>query len=570
MKALKRMTMIMGMVSLLIGCGGGGSSGSDTQDPASTGITGLISCLTTDPSVAYVASYGDDANPGDCDNPLASIQTAISLADGVVVDKVYVSFGVYFESIKLVSGVSVYGGYSPGFDLHDANIFETVIVASSPTIEKPGAVNAINLSGASSGSVTFDGFTIFGFDSSIAGQASYGIYLSDSDTTVQVTGNVIHAGNGRDGADGEVGLPGNSGSPGQNGTAALDLTVVHGLALGACTPLYNSSGGMGGLSTYNGIDASGGSGGERTCPVFDDITLETSLPVLSESGASGMNGGAVGGIAGRDVYQQAFSCDGYEIFDDLSGNSWPVEATASTDGDNGSHGLGGTVSLSSEGSIINGLWVPNASNFGQSGSHGGGGGGGGSGAGAAIHDSCISKGWQGDNMGGTGGGGGAGGQGGAGGIPGIGGGASIGILVTFSSSPTTLPTITANEIYGGQGGDGGHGGYGGLGGKGGIGGPGGSGSSFRQNPLNPVYPAFSGGYGGKGGDGGHGGGGGGGTGGPVYGIYLSNPGILDASGWLTQNTFSDQGIAGTGGIGGYSIFNSGLNGIDGITSNGNF
>lgn len=552
---------VLPLLFLLSACDSGSSSSTPSSSPPDTSL----SCLgTPSQDAVYVSYYGNDSWVGDCDNPLASIQAGIDLAVTSGATQVYVTTGVYSESVTLAAGISVYGGYAPRFPSRDSTTFLTMLVAAPPTGAKPGAVNAIGLNSGTPGSVIFDGIEVFASDANGSGEASYGFYLYDSDDDVTLSNNVIYAGTGGDGSDGSAGIDGANGPAGSAGSNALDLLVTYSVAVGACTIAQHAAGAVGGSANYGGTDASGGNGGGRTCPVYDSVTTMATIPPdISEYGTTGHNGGGLGGAAGQDVWQQQLSCTGYAVFGEMVGG----------DGGNGSSGVDGTSGTGvndSSGTVVTGLWSAAVAASGGDGAHGSGGGGGGSGAGAAVHASCASVGFEGDNLGSTGGGGGAGGQAGTGGVGGESGGASVGIFVAYSVLPASLPTLSGNSIYGGRGGDGGRGGSGGKGGIGGSGGAGGTGVTSYVSTPDPVFPSYSAGSGGNGGNGGHGGGGGGGAGGPAYGIYLSNYGVLDASAWKTGNTFTQAGVGGQGGSGGLSLGSNGSAGIDGLAQDTNY
>lgn len=489
--------------------------------------------------------------------PCASVGQGLAEAVVSTRSQVRVAGGAYSESVALVEGISLLGGYNPATWGRDGSL--TALFGQSPTIELPGAVNAIGLSGLAAGSVTLDGFTVIAADALLASESSYGIYLSDSDETLLLSNNIILAGRGANGADGVSGTDGPQGSAGGLGVDALDLYEAYGVDDHNCTAVNHSPGGAGGLMDCQGTATSGGDGGERRCPAFDGS--QTSPPSPSESGQSGQNGGGSGGAAGRDVYHQAYSCLGFASYGALEGDF-------GSDGPGGVDGASGEAPAAGTGAIIGGVWAPNAGTAGGDGSHGGGGGGGGSGAGAYVHASCYSD-YAYDNLGGSGGGGGSGGCGGSGGASGTSGGASFGIFVVFTAAPASVPTIVDNEIQLGIGGNGGHAGHAGNGGLGGLGGAGGAGGFPTFDPPDETYPSFPGGPGGRGGQGGHGGGGGGGAGGTAYGIFAWNSGTADLSSWSSDNTFLG-GHAGVGGAGGISLANAGEDGPDGLVMPTNF
>lgn len=514
----------------------------------------------------FVARNGDDAWPGTREEPKRTVQAGIvaAFADGK--RDVYVATGVYREAIVLAPGIGVYGGYSADFRVRDTARYESAVMAPAPVTGRPGAVNAIGISGGLPGTTVFDGFTVFAFDERRPGMSSYGVYLRNSDMTVRISNNVLVGGSGGPGARGADGIDGANGVAGQPGTNALDVLDAFGVA-GHCTSKtqYLSPGGAFGAFQCGGVNVSGGLGGNRTCPQLVTGSNDTpEPPVASEFGAAGLNNllmGA-GGTPGRDVYHQSYSCDGYSTLGAVEGGN-------GLDGDTGTNGVSGNGCRNAQGTVNGGVWVPLNATAGTTGIPGGGGGGGGSGGGAWSHTSCNSKGFGWDNFGGTGGGGGSGGCQGTAGQPGTGAGGAFTVFVVFESAPLTVPWIEGNEVAGGVGGPGGAGGNGGVGGAGGAGALGGA-AGGGYSPPSPTYPAFQGGKGGSGGRGGHGGGGGGGCGGPAFGIFATGATGVDLSDWRLGNQFTDPGEGGEGGLGGFSLGNPGGDGVDGIAAHANF
>jgi len=503
----------------------------------------------------FVSKNGDDSNPGSIAAPKLTIQEAIDVSASQGNIDIYVSNGTYVEQISLAPGTQLYGGYSSNFSSHDPINYETIIESPMPSLY-PGTVNCLDITTAT----IISNFIINGYDNSAPSGTSYAIYIRDCDDGMQISNNIIYGGTGGDGIAGTKGLDGPDGQPGSAGTESLDLFYTYGLAEHVCDPNYHSPGGLGGIMNCNEVNTSGGNGGIRVCPEWDNIGEMTYPPVIEENGQDGQNGGAVGGQAGWDVYHAAFSCEGFESYGILEGE----DGQDGGDGNYGNAGLGGDTS----GSVINSLWQSISGLAGQNGQHGGGGAGGGSGGGAYVHSSCFSKLYGYDNLGGTGGGGGSGACGGEGGTVGTSGGSSFGIFMTYSFPPISSPIIINNTIYIGNGGNGSDGGIGSVGGTGGDGAPGGSGTYVTES-VDPTYPSFTGGNGGNGGDGGHGGGGGGGAGGSAYGIYSFGHGGMNLSNYNVSNSFS-PGSAGVGGQGGYSSGNSGQAGNAGNASDTNF
>jgi hypothetical protein len=291
-------------------------------------------------------------------------------------------------------------------------------------------------------------------------------------------------------------------------TAGSVLGSVAGANGGAGTP-----GGDGEAGGWGSVGAGGTSGGGGYSPVGGCFGGDGGAGGTAD-GEAGLDGGCWGGAGGEaGIY--------YEDYTEPAGDGTNgAEGSVGTDGENGE--VFGTVSQYG--------YYPSNGWLGTDGTAGTGGGGGGGGGGDLT------------NGGGGGGGGGGAGQGGGTGDGGMGGGASIGILITG----TTTLDAAYNEITTGDGADGGDGGIGGVGGNGGSGGPRGWGTAG--------FPGMAG-VGGDGGAGGRGGHGGAGGGGPSIGIYIG-PGAALTN---TANTFN-IGSPGTGGTSG-----GGVKAPDGLT-----
>ncbi len=513
----------------------------------------------------FVAKDGSDENDGFYGRPKLTIEAGIQAALDEGLRDVYVATGIYAESLVLPVGIALYGGYRGDFRRRDPIAYEVALFPSDVAADRPGTVNAIEIAGGPAGSTVLAGFSIFGLAEARPGASSYAVYVRNCDATLRLSENRIFGGRGGDGARGSDGGDGTAGGAGSAGIAALDLYAAYGVSGHACLPVHHSAGGTGGQGSCAAVAVAGGAGGNRVCPTYDGDS--TGVPVASENGTNGQNGGALGGAAGRDVYHQRFQCEGYNTYG-------PVEGGNGTDGAAGASGLSGGGCADRDGSVLAGVFVPAAGNGGGSGAAGGGGGGGGSGGGAYSEDSCFSKGYGWDNLGGSGGGGGAGGCPGTAGTAGTGGGGAFGIFVVFDAAPLTVPDIRDNEFSGGAGGAGGNGGNGGTGGGGGTGGLGGAGGGTGEEPVGDprlmVYPAFKGGKGGSGGRGGDGGGGGGGCGGPAIGLFVSNAPAESIEAWRAGNAFGALGTGGRGGEGGFSLGQPGGDGLAGLATSVNF
>ncbi|MBK6900846.1 MAG: hypothetical protein IPH09_16875 [bacterium] len=450
--------------------------------------------------------------------PCRSIGYGLQRAQLIGRTTVYVADGRYGESVNLLGGVSLRGGYRPDtWERHLASTATSIVGAAGAGHRKTVVGNGIT------GSTTVEGFVIYGQSATTAGANSYAVWLRNAGG-LSLRDNVIIAGSGGMGADGTAGANGASGANGANG-----LDAVSSGSTGCSLP--PRLGGAGGSSTCGATNVSGGAGGGVRC---------TPSPYVEYSGLDGFVGygpsSGSGGDAGDDSRLQSGTCT-------LPGN--PTYGLAGAAGGFGTAGGGGNGGTAPSGTVSAGEWLGYAGTAGAAGVPGSGGGGGGGGGGSdGIAPSY-------DTLGATGGGGGAGGCGGGGGAAGLAGGGSFGVFVTDGSAPS----ITNNWIYLGSGGVGGRGGSGGGGAMGGSGGLGGE-------VVLPLFCAGDAGDGGDGGDGGHGGGGGGGAGGVAFGIYVGS--VAGAPNYALANQFQG-GAGGSGGGGGPSLGNPGTGGVTGAS-----
>jgi hypothetical protein len=499
--------------------------------------------FTLDGTGIYVAGDDptavDDANcglgptgTGGTNHPCLTITHGLARAQALGKKTVYVADATYTESVTLVSGISLLGGYHETSWIRHLASTDTTIDGVMSLGSHDITVNATNITAAT----TFEGFVVRGSENAKAGGNSYAIYVTGSNASLAIQNNQIFAGRGGPGAAGASGANGGAGAAGGPYLAATyDAFQVTG---GVCPSSANRGAYGGGQTTCAGVAVNGGNGGGINCSPVQNTQNSTSIaPATGGSVGTGGSGGAAGTAGGR----------GYDAT--LVGNQCSVPFTGTPPnqtllnpyGLNGNPGgVGGaaggvTGCLAPIGFIQNGHWTAGAGPSGNIGSSGGGGGGGGAGGGAICQGCTVGN--KDDMLGGHGGGGGAGGCGGNGGMGGGGGGGAFAIYIFGGAAPT----IAGNSIELGAGGAGGTGGIGGAGGLGGSGSQGGLNTSF--------FCAGNAGRGGDGGNGGPGSGGGGGCGGAAFGIYTNSVGTPSYCG---SNAMSGGtgGIAGSGGSSG--------------------
>jgi len=513
-------------------------------------------------NAVFVAKDGDDANNGSITSPMLTIQAGLEAAEILGMRDVYVATGVYQESIELLGGVGLFGGYSSDFLFRDKVLYETVILGSEPAGALVGAVNASGVNGALASATVLNGFSVFGFDNKAQSGNSYALYIHNCGAQLTIENNTIYAGDGGDGFPGGAGFEGASGSSGSAGSGAVQSGAN-------CSG--TTSGGNGGSKTCGGSNVSGGAGGTAICPDYDSSGSQpisdpaTQISSNTENGKNGKGGGGSGGEAGWDFlvwgsYPFSLSpCD--TCLTPPDGHEWVGEDGSA--GNNGSKGGGGQGCSTAGGDVGGAHWGGGPGLGGGSGGNGGGGGGGGAGGGVEVFGCPAEN----SDRGGSGGGAGSGSCGGAGGGGGSAGGGSFGVFFLWNAPPANVPTLANNTIDRGVGGFGGNGGFGGVGGIGGDGGAGGS--SGVGNSDTSCAP--KGGNGAPGGDGGHGGGGGGGCGGVSHGVYAVGHGNWNLAPYAVPfNSFTGSGVGGVGGLGGPSLGSAGGNGKDGLSNDVNF
>lgn len=442
---------------------------------------------------------GNDSNPGTRDRPLATINAALTeIVTLSGKDQIYVSRGTYNESILLVEGVSIYGGYDASQGWRRSAAYESEIRNTNANSQR----NVITVTGENIGTngdtylqnlKIVSGTANAQIPGTMQGASSYAIHCSTC-AGLQIIGNNIEAGTGAAGriASTPTSTPVAGGKGGNGGNGDHD----------------GSSRGAGGTSGASSCGRAGGGGG-RGAPKGKNTGDTGGTGAIGTPGGSGGSGGDPG----------------------RRGNN----GSNGSPGANGGHGGAGAA----QGAIVANGWHGGAGGKGTAGSPGNGGGGGGGGGGQGC-TFCVN---------GAGNGGGGGGGGGCGGEGGNGGGAGGGSFGVFAANSTGL-VLLRNTIVTNAGGNGGAG-TSGL--SGASGGAGGAGATHKTGEIG------AGGNGGDGGNGGRGGSGGGGAGGPSAPILTKGMSNSDANGLASGNTLN-HGDGGDGGTSGPSG-NNGQSGI---------
>ena len=550
------------------------SDGCECKSGATTDVPGGgdIDCDGVDGEASkaiFVAKWGNDLWAGTVTLPMATIGAATARAVAQKKPHLYVGAGAWPENVLLVAGVSIYGGYGPGFKDRDPAIYETSLVgqgAGKQLATGVAAVRCQNILGVGA-RTRVDGVSIIGPSVLSPGGTSYAVFSSNCDSRFELVGCQVKAGQGAKGADGKAGTNGQPGTSGADGAKGKDVGHA------GCASKDQTPGGAGGVRACATGSAAGGAGGTSICPDFHESiappkcsvatgnTKQTQSPLARGKQGAGLGGG-LGGSAGADAYSDPHdgtvtSCKSSDH--DCTGCIVPLMTRVGLPGSPGQSGVAGNGAKGASGGAATAVgWSGTSAAAGNTGGRGSGGGGGGSGGGVEVVGCVKIAGYS--DLGGSGGGGGAGGCGGSGGGGGGAGGGAIALYV-FGAVASPAPVVSGCTFIGGAGGAGGSGGGGGWGGPGASGGDGGAGTPTEE--LNDCAP--EGGDGGDGGDGGSGGGGGGGAGGPAW--LVAAKGLSQS--WLTavqlNNTLLKPGLPGLGGVGGAGAPHSGGAGVGGDT-----
>jgi streptogramin lyase len=302
---------------------------------------------------------GDVSGCGGPDTPCRTVQAGIDHAQALGRTVVYVAAGVYVESIRLVAGVAVEGGW-----LEQQRVW---IPDCSPStsggvvIEAPADQSITVLADGLGGSSSLRALTIRSKDTTnvTPSESLYGVFARGVDTTLtleDVSVRMVAAGDGLDGDPGRTvaaatggGCANNpgGGQPGSAGTARVALFSASGFTPGtgsfgrrggigetgigggagqcaycwgsSCVPfcpptgtLMCSSAGQGGCGGAGGPGGAPGSGGGSSLALFvwdANVTVRRGTLEAGRGGTGGTGGpGATGGPGGNGVEGAAFNC----------------------------------------------------------------------------------------------------------------------------------------------------------------------------------------------------------------------------------------------------------------------
>jgi hypothetical protein len=281
----------------------------------------------------FVSGLGDDANPGTMAFPKRTIAAGLIAAGQQNKNDVYVTKGVFPETLDVVNGVNLYGGYDAAWQRSPANVTK---ITGPPGV--PGDVAAAVANGVTK-PTELQLLTLAPSAPTSLGASSYGLQGKDSGRLVLDHVTVTAA----PGATGAPGLNGSPGAPGGDGSSPP--TEGSGRGGQSAVGHLGGAGGVGGFGGHAGYD---GSPGQATTP-----------DAWGHMGGPGGSGGA-----GDSAYRGGNGYDG---------------DTGLFEGD----GFGDRT-----GSVCDAVWCSGSGEPGFSGSAGHGGGGGGGGGSKSCHIDC--------------------------------------------------------------------------------------------------------------------------------------------------------------------------------------
>jgi hypothetical protein len=279
------------------------------------------------PVTVYVSVEGSPSMPcGSKTEPCLTVHDGVATAKTVMspggIATVWVAQGAYTESVTLVSGVSIQGGYAADWTLADGGPPTTIIGVEGATLTAKDLTSPVKLSSLTLESTPSPGL----------GKSVYGIFATssnDAGAPLTLENVVIELGPAGDGTPGLAGATGaaapemcSSGNPfmggvgpdaPDNGTfSASGFTPARGssglpggtgpcvngcVTVLACDPTSEpavcATGGVGGCGGGGGAGGTGGGGGGSSVALF-----VWNVPVTVQGGALGAGNGGNGAMGG--------------------------------------------------------------------------------------------------------------------------------------------------------------------------------------------------------------------------------------------------------------------------------
>ena len=240
--------------------------------------------------------------------PCASVGYASQRALDSGKSYVFVANGIYQESVTLISGINLWGGFNPATWVRSEPAQSATVlvgIAAGPHVKTLSATSI-------SAPTEVSRFQIKGTQPQQSGGNSYAVWIKDSTNALVLKDNLIYLGQGADGVDGDDGVGGIDGPDGIAGMGASNPigSVVSGEWVGAAgtSGTDEVSGGKGGT-------AGGGAFGvfiNNTGPIANGPTLTANVfyagrggnagdggwgGIGEQTGTGGGGGGGAGGMA---------------------------------------------------------------------------------------------------------------------------------------------------------------------------------------------------------------------------------------------------------------------------------
>ncbi|HVV88621.1 MAG TPA: MopE-related protein, partial [Kofleriaceae bacterium] len=262
--------------------------------------TGAIYVSGGDALAADDASCGlGPTGTGAGNHPCRTITQGLARAAGAGRARVLVADATYQESVTLVDGKDLLGGYR-------ADTWQRHLAATATVIQGAMSIGANDRTVIAVGihsPTVFEGFVVRGSLDARPGGNSYAVYVAGSSANLVIRGCAIQAGRGGPGAPGFVGSNGLAGVDGQGRDAnPPGYDFVNTIGAGACNVANNRQLANGGQRTCGFDVVDGGNGGGNQCPTSTTLVEQSGRDALNGQPGAGNTGGAegLGGDAGDD------------------------------------------------------------------------------------------------------------------------------------------------------------------------------------------------------------------------------------------------------------------------------
>jgi hypothetical protein len=325
-------------------------SATDGQTGGDAPVCGSLSIHPD--SAVFVAPSGADSSAcgGSAASPCASIGAALASARFMVRSLVVVAPGTYVESVQLIAGVTVQGGWQvSGISWsYDCSVTPESLV----TIEAPGTANVTVLADSLASAATLRRLTVRSKTVAQTGESLFGI-LARGQTQLTLDDVAVSASKGGEGASGSAGAAGStpasttcSASDGNNATTPGTTGTPGAAGVFNASGYSTSNGGAGGMGNVGDNGTMGQPG--QSVPYFP-----CNFPISSCNGApsscvggtgfSGCGGGRGAGGTGGGGGGSSVALYAY-------GAAIVVQDGSFTAGDGGAGGAGGAGGPGASGS----------------------------------------------------------------------------------------------------------------------------------------------------------------------------------------------------------------------------